>query len=53
LLQQRGICQGPKLEVPESVYRQLHLDPEKANTTIDNIIASADELNNIASQLEA
>ncbi len=52
LLQQRGICQGPKLEVPESVYRQLHLDPEKANTTIDNIIASVDELNNIAGQLD-
>ncbi len=52
LLQQRGICPGPHLEIPDSVYRQLNLDPVKASSTIDNILASSDELNSIASSLE-
>lgn len=52
LLQQRGICHGPRLDVPDSVYQELHLDPAKAASTIDNILTSTDELNSIASHLD-
>jgi HD-like signal output (HDOD) protein/prolyl-tRNA editing enzyme YbaK/EbsC (Cys-tRNA(Pro) deacylase) len=51
LLQQRGIGQGPQLEIPLEVYHQLHLDPEKAQQTVDNILESSDDLDNIAHQL--
>jgi len=51
LLQQQGIGQGPKLDVPDSVFRQLHLDTEKAHQTVNNILASSDDLDNISQQL--
>lgn len=51
LLQQRGIGLGPQLEVPEHIYEELHLDPEKAQQAVDAIMSSSDELNKIAHQL--
>lgn len=51
LLQRQGIGQGPRLEIPESVFRQLHLDPEKAEQTVETILASSGDLDNIAQQL--
>lgn len=51
LLRQRGIGIGPKLEVPAHIYEELHLDPEKAYATLDNIMESSEELDNIAAQL--
>lgn len=51
LLQQKGAVNGPCLEVPEAVYRRLHLDPEKALVTVSNILDSAPELDLIAQQL--
>lgn len=51
LLQQRGIGLGPQLEVPEHIYKELHLDPVKAQQAVDAIMSSTDELNDIAHQL--
>lgn len=51
LLRQRGIGIGPKLEVPAHIFEELHLDPEKAYATLDNIMESSEELDNIAAQL--
>ena len=51
LLAQRGLGCGPKLEIPASVYEDLQLDPTKAEATIDNILESSAELENIASQM--
>ncbi|BFM13759.1 HDOD domain-containing protein [Simiduia litorea] len=52
LLSQRGLRCGPKLEIPASVYEELQLDPIKAETTIDNILESSVELENISAQME-
>jgi HD-like signal output (HDOD) protein/prolyl-tRNA editing enzyme YbaK/EbsC (Cys-tRNA(Pro) deacylase) len=51
LLQQKGIGQGPKMEIPDSMFRQLHLDPEKAEQTVETILSSSSDLDNIANQL--
>ncbi|HTF96170.1 MAG TPA: HDOD domain-containing protein [Cellvibrio sp.] len=51
LLQQHNIIRGPKLAIPPHVYEELHLDPEKANTTVANIIESSDDLKHIAHEL--
>ena len=51
LLYQHNIGRGPKLEIPEQIFEELHLDPEKARTTVTNIIESEDELKHIALQL--
>lgn len=51
LLQQKGVISGPWQEIPESVYRRLHLDQEKALLTVSNILDSSDELDVIAQQL--
>lgn len=52
LLCQRGIGLGPKLAVDAQVYDDLSLDPEKAEAAMDNIMESAEELNNIALEME-
>ncbi len=51
LLRQRGIGTGPKLEVPQHIFEELFLEPEKAYATLDNIMESEAELNEIATQL--
>ena len=51
LLRQRGIGRGPKLEIPEHIFAELHLDPEKAEKAMDNIMESATELDNIAQEM--
>lgn len=51
LLSQHNIGIGPKLGVPEQVYEDLHLDPEKALATVANIIESSDDLKHIANEL--
>jgi HD-like signal output (HDOD) protein len=51
LLKQQGIGRGPNLPIPQQVYDDLHLDPEKAMTTVVNIIESSDDLRHIASEL--
>jgi len=51
LLHQHNIGQGPKLEIPQSVFDDLHLDPEKAQQTVQNILESSDDLKHIAHEL--
>lgn len=51
LLSQHDIGAGPKLDIPDHVYVDLHLDPAKAKATIANIIESESELTHIALQL--
>lgn len=51
LLSQHNIGSGPKLSIPEQVYEDLHLDPEKALATVANIIESSDDLKHIANEL--
>lgn len=51
LLQQHNIGRGPKLAIPPQVFEDLHLDPEKAYTTVANIIESSDDLKHIAHEL--
>ncbi|NHN38866.1 HDOD domain-containing protein [Pseudomaricurvus alcaniphilus] len=51
LLQQRGIGQGPQLAVPDHIYAELHLDPDKARQALDAVMESVDNLDSIASQL--
>ena len=51
LLQQHSIGRGPKVAIPPQVFEDLHLDPEKAYTTVANIIESSDDLKHIANEL--
>jgi HD-like signal output (HDOD) protein/prolyl-tRNA editing enzyme YbaK/EbsC (Cys-tRNA(Pro) deacylase) len=51
LLHQNNIGKGPKLEIPQSVFEDLHLDPEKARQTVQNILESSDDLKHIAYEL--
>lgn len=51
LLYQHNIGRGPKLDIPESIFEDLHLDADKARATVANIIESEDELKHIALQL--
>ena len=51
LLQQRGIGQGPRLEIPQHLFAELHLDPDKARLSMDSVFESGDELISIARQL--
>lgn len=51
LLHQQGVGQGPKLDIPEHIFTELHLDPAKAQATVANIIESEGELKHIALQL--
>ncbi len=51
LLSQHGIGRGPKLAIPQQVFDDLHLDPEKAETTVTNILESSEDLKHIAHEL--
>ncbi|MBU2884524.1 HDOD domain-containing protein [Gilvimarinus agarilyticus] len=51
LLRQHGIGNGPKVDIPQSLLDELHLNKDKAEATVANIIESTDELEHIASAL--
>lgn len=51
LLHQHNIGQGPKLEIPQQVYDDLYLDPEKAEQAVANILESGSDLQHIAKGL--
>lgn len=53
LLHQQNIGRGPKLDIPPQVFADLHLDPEKAYSTVTNIIESSDDLKHIAHELSS
>jgi HD-like signal output (HDOD) protein/prolyl-tRNA editing enzyme YbaK/EbsC (Cys-tRNA(Pro) deacylase) len=51
LLLQHNIGVGPKLEIPAHIFEELHLDPEKAEQTVQNILESSSDLQHIAAGL--
>jgi HD-like signal output (HDOD) protein/prolyl-tRNA editing enzyme YbaK/EbsC (Cys-tRNA(Pro) deacylase) len=51
LLLQQGIGHGPKLDIPQHVFDELHLDPQKAVAAVKNILESETDLEFIALQL--
>lgn len=51
LLAQHNLGIGPTKAIPDHIFTDLHLDPEKANTTVANIIESSKDLAHIAHQL--
>jgi HD-like signal output (HDOD) protein/prolyl-tRNA editing enzyme YbaK/EbsC (Cys-tRNA(Pro) deacylase) len=51
LLLHQNIGHGPKLEIPQQVFDDLHLDPVKARQTVENILESSDDLKHIAHEL--
>jgi HD-like signal output (HDOD) protein/prolyl-tRNA editing enzyme YbaK/EbsC (Cys-tRNA(Pro) deacylase) len=51
LLSQQSIGREPKLDIPDSVFEALHLDPEKAAMTVANIVESSEDLQHIANEL--
>jgi len=51
LLLQQGLGLGPKLEIPESVLADLHLDLDQAQSTMVNLMESLGDLDHIALQL--
>jgi len=53
LLRQHGIGDGSIDKVPTALFSELHLDPERAEHALENILDSADELTAIASELAA
>ncbi|GAB1258662.1 HDOD domain-containing protein [Aurantivibrio plasticivorans] len=50
-LRERSIGRGPVHEIPQSLYQDLHLDPDQVEITISNIMDSTEELSVIAQQL--
>ena len=53
LLRKHGVNGAPLTEIPPELYQRLHLDPEKADEAIMNMLESSDELQLIASNLAA
>ncbi len=51
LLHQHNIGQGPKLEIPAKIFEDLHLNPEKAQQTVINVLESGPDLLHIAHDL--
>lgn len=52
LLHQHNIGQGPKLEIPQKVFDELHLDSAKARQTVQTVLESSDDLTHIANELK-
>lgn len=53
LLRKHGVNGAPLTEIPPELYQRLHLDPEKADEAIMNMLESSDELQLMASNLAA
>jgi HD-like signal output (HDOD) protein/prolyl-tRNA editing enzyme YbaK/EbsC (Cys-tRNA(Pro) deacylase) len=51
LLRKQGIGDAPLTIIPDSIYQQLHLDPEKAEKAINQVMESATELDLMASNM--
>ncbi|HEY7771685.1 MAG TPA: HDOD domain-containing protein [Marinagarivorans sp.] len=51
LLARRGITNRLPAPIPQKLYESLHLDPETADATIDNVLESSSELNGIAAKM--
>lgn len=50
-LRERSVGYGPVRKITDSLYKELSLDPEQADITINNIMDSTEELGLIAQQM--
>lgn len=53
LLANKGFANGVYRELPDSVFADLHLDPNTAHITIENLLESADDLKSIADKIQS
>lgn len=53
LLRKHGIGDAPLETIPAELFARLHLDPEKADEVIANVMEASAELNTIASNMAA
>ncbi|BCD97958.1 aminoacyl-tRNA deacylase and HDOD domain-containing protein [Marinagarivorans cellulosilyticus] len=51
LLARKGVTNRLPAPIPKKLYESLHLDPETAETTIDNVLEASSELNGIAEKM--
>lgn len=51
LLRKHGIGDAPLETIPDKLYKNLNLDPDKAETAIANVVAASEEIKNIASHM--
>lgn len=51
MLANHGIGHNTPQEIPQSVFDDLHLDPEQAQHTLDNILEASDDLDAIAEKM--
>ncbi len=51
MLKQHGIGDSPLEEVPDSILEQLHLDRAEAIVAVENVLACAEEIQNLADTL--
>lgn len=53
LLRKHGIGDAPSAPIPEALFERLHLDREKANEVIENMMEAAADLNMMAANMAA
>ena len=53
LLRKHGIGNAPLEEIPDAMFKRLHLDRDKAQQAIQQVVDASEEINNIASNLAA
>ena len=51
LLARKGLGDRLPLPIPSKLFESLHLDPENAQATVDNVLESNEELNAIAAKM--
>lgn len=52
LLRAHGVIAGPAQPIPTELYERLHLEPERVNRTLAELLETADELTAIAAALD-
>lgn len=52
LLSERGLPMGPAQPIPDELYQRMQLDPTLANEAMDELIASKDEIMQMAGMME-
>lgn len=53
LLRRHGIGNAPLEDIPQALFKRLHLDPDKAAEAIQHVVDSSEEIKNIAADLAA
>lgn len=52
LLSERGLSVGPTQSIPDELYERLQLDPDKAKEVMDQLLASQEEILQMAGMME-